>query len=129
MDDAQWNTVRCNTQVARYYPGEYFRPHWDAFPQNYMETVGAQRMATVLVYLNEVDAGGGTYFPQLDIRVEPELGKALVFFPADKEAYESDERTEHEAEDAIDTKWVAQVWLEFPVSSAAMAKVNLDTSS
>mmetsp|Transcript_878 Transcript_878/g.1190 ORF Transcript_878/g.1190 Transcript_878/m.1190 type:complete len:338 (-) Transcript_878:164-1177(-) len=124
MEDKEWANIRCNTQVARYYPGEYFRPHWDAFPEAYMEKVGAQRMVTVLVYLNDVDVGGGTYFPQLDIRSLPEKGKALIFYPADT-TFESDLRTQHEAEDAVDEKWVAQIWLEFPVTSAAMAKVQL----
>eukprot|EP00466_Bigelowiella_natans_P021386 jgi/Bigna1/133379/aug1.21_g8087 len=124
MSDREWRSVRCNTQVARYYPGEYFRPHFDAFPESYMSKVGAQRMATVLVYLNEVGVGGGTNFPDLEIRSMPDLGKALIFFPTDK-TLKSDERTEHEAEDAVDEKWVAQIWLEFPVNSAAMAAVKL----
>jgi prolyl 4-hydroxylase len=32
-----------------------------------------------LVYLNQVDAGGETYFPRLNIKQAPEFGSMLVF--------------------------------------------------
>lgn len=43
---------------------------------------GGQRVATVLIYLNTVPEGGGTFFPTIQKRFLPEQGTAVVFFPA-----------------------------------------------
>jgi collagen type III alpha len=43
---------------------------------------GFNRHATLLVYLNDVQQGGRTCFDHLGIAVQPQQGKALLFFPA-----------------------------------------------
>lgn len=71
-------------QVIRYAPGAEYRAHFDAFDPR-TETgkrnwrIGGQRLITVLGYLNDVKKGGATRFNKLDISVEPEAGKLLVF--------------------------------------------------
>ena len=40
---------------------------------------GGQRMKTALVYLNDVESGGGTKFTKLNMEVNAEKGKLLVF--------------------------------------------------
>jgi len=35
----------------------------------------------LLWYLNDVEAGGDTRFPQLDLRVDPRAGRLLMFPP------------------------------------------------
>lgn len=54
-----------------------------------------QRIATILIYLNDVPSGGETHFPKLKVRgagkeaglrVRPASGRALIFFPADLSA-------------------------------------------
>jgi hypothetical protein len=62
------------------------------------------------VYLNHVKEGGGTYFNRLNLRVKPQIGKALVFFPGFLNK-DWDERLEHAAEPAVDEKWVSQTWV------------------
>lgn len=37
------------------------------------------RYATVLVYLQDVEKGGETTFPQLGIKVKPKKGRALIW--------------------------------------------------
>ena len=54
--------------------------------------------------------GGTTYFNNLDLRIKPKKGMALIFFPAFLNR-EIDERTLHTAEDVIDEKWVTQLWV------------------
>lgn len=71
---------------------------------------GGQRVATVLVYLNGVSTGGGTYFPKLDARYTPVAGRALVFFPCTVDG-KLDPLALHTAEKAVDEKWVCQVWV------------------
>lgn len=102
-------------QVARYLPDQYYLPHYDAFdvttgPGRECCATGGQRVATVLIYLNTVSAGGGTYFPKLDKRFLPQQGRALVFFPCTVDA-KLDPLALHTAEKAIDEKWVAQIWV------------------
>jgi hypothetical protein len=70
------------------------------------------RILTAFLYLNEVEAGGGTTFTDLNITVIPELGK-LLLWPSvlDDEPKEIDWRTEHEAE-AVSSgrKYGANLW-------------------
>ena len=71
---------------------------------------GGQRVATVLCYLNDVALGGATAFPKLGISVRPKRGRCLLFFPGHLDG-RMDEQTLHEAQPAVDTKWVTQVWV------------------
>lgn len=102
-------------QVARYMPGQQYTAHQDAFDATTAGgracmAKGGQRVATVLMYLNDVAAGGATAFPKLGMRFQPRRGHAIVFFPATT-AGELDERALHAAEPAKDVKWVSQVWV------------------
>eukprot|EP01082_Thalassiosira_pseudonana_P008477 g7362.t1 g7362 contig24:438686-439740(+) len=83
---------------------------------------GGQTLATLLVYLNDVENGGTTRFGklpaaddkrqvkgELNLNIIPKKGDALLFFPADKNGM-FDERTEHEGCPAVDEKWIARIW-------------------
>ena len=54
----------------------------DAFPPSFVRDNKFQRQATLLLYLNDVEEGGCTHFDQLDLSIQPQCGKALLFFPA-----------------------------------------------
>lgn len=94
------------TQVARYNTGQYYNSHQDAFEH----PTDGQRIGTVLIYLNNVENGGATFFNTLNLRVQPKEGSALVFFPSTMDG-KIDARYLHTAENASDTKWVSQIWL------------------
>lgn len=96
------------TQVARYTSGQFYKSHQDALDKEDAET--GQRIATVLIYLNNVQSGGATFFNNLNLRVQPKEGAALIFLPAKIDGT-IDTRLLHTAEDASDTKWVSQVWV------------------
>jgi prolyl 4-hydroxylase len=50
------------------------------------------------LYLNDVEAGGGTNFDQLDVTVLPKRGRALLWPSVlDADPNEKDDRTTHQA--------------------------------
>ena len=71
-------------QGQRYAPGQQFRAHHDYFHEgeSYYEKVveaGGQRTWTAMIYLNEVEEGGATWFPQAGIRMAPRRGMLLAW--------------------------------------------------
>lgn len=76
---------RCEgLQGQRYEPGEYYRPHWDAFHAGTLEhqlhvTARGQRTWTAMAYLNDVRDGGETIFPELSAGVTPRAGLLLMW--------------------------------------------------
>lgn len=95
------------TQVARYVKGQFYQSHHDA-----LDNIGndGQRVGTVLMYLNNVSSGGATFFNNLNLRVQPKEGMAVVFFPAKMDGT-IEQKSLHTAETADDLKWVSQIWL------------------
>lgn len=71
-------------QGQRYEVGQLFRPHHDYFHdrESYwpaMKISGGQRTWTAMVYLNDVEEGGATWFPQAGLRVAPRRGMLLTW--------------------------------------------------
>ena len=71
-------------QGQRYQPGQQFKPHHDWFytTADYWKTEearGGQRGWTAMAYLNNVEAGGGTWFPHLGISVTPQQGTLIIW--------------------------------------------------
>jgi prolyl 4-hydroxylase len=96
-------------QVIRYRSHEYFAPHFDFLPPELVEASGGtQRVASVIVYLNDVEVGGTTVFPDAGMTIVPELGTALFF------SYKSPRRasmTYHAGSAPLSgEKWIAVKW-------------------
>lgn len=51
-------------QILNYQPGQKYDPHFDYFQDQENIKHGGQRVATVLLYLSDVEAGGETVFPR-----------------------------------------------------------------
>src|SRR5690606_22528368 len=76
-------------QILNYAEGGEYLPHFDYFETEGFEPqqtgvasplqTGGQRIATVVVYLNNVEAGGGTIFPHIHLETRPKKGGALYF--------------------------------------------------
>ena len=71
-------------QGQRYAPGQHFRAHHDYFhsSESYWERMqkeGGQRTWTAMIYLNDVEEGGATWFPQAGIKVAPRRGMLLAW--------------------------------------------------
>ena len=139
--------------VIRYEADQILAPHYDANRSADTEDAnrGGQTLATLLVYLNDVEKGGLTRFGKLkagaaiqynnkenpvdDISderlvIQPKRGDALLFFPADCRG-QFDPRTEHEGMPAIDEKWIARIWRHqrrvpspFGLSEASLSNIN-----
>ena len=71
-------------QGQRYDVGQEFKAHTDYFEPTGMDydrycSVAGQRTWTVMLYLNDVEAGGATRFKAIDKIVYPETGKVLAW--------------------------------------------------
>lgn len=63
-------------RVQKYKKDEgKFLPHFDA--SGNIETVN--RILAVIIYLNDVEVGGETNFPDLDYSIKPKKGRILIF--------------------------------------------------
>lgn len=71
-------------QVMRYGVGGEYQPHYDYFDPSDKGSephlkAGGQRVSTLIMYLNDVDAGGETIFPRIDFSYVPREGQGLYF--------------------------------------------------
>lgn len=71
-------------QGQRYAQGQEFKPHCDYFNPGGQDwerytSVAGQRTWTFMVYLNAVEAGGGTRFKCIGKTFQPEAGKLLAW--------------------------------------------------
>lgn len=71
-------------QVVHYGETQEYQAHFDAWDiatdkGRQKTAVGGNRAVTALMYLNEVEGGGGTSFPKLDVVVEARPGRLCIF--------------------------------------------------
>lgn len=71
-------------QVVHYAESQQYAPHFDAWQAGTPSgdrcmSRGGQRMVTCLMYLNDVEQGGGTCFPKLDMEVRAKKGRMVLF--------------------------------------------------
>lgn len=101
-------------QVLRYGPGAEYLPHYDYFDPAEPGTAsilqrGGQRVATLVMYLNEPEAGGATVFPDVALAVVPKCGNAIFFSYSQPHPVS---RTLHGGAPVISgDKWIATKWL------------------
>lgn len=103
-------------QVLRYREGNEYRPHYDWFdpampgPRKHLE-YGGQRVGTFVIYLSDVEEGGGTSFPGHGLEIQPRKGTAVFFRNTDKTGV-PDRNTLHAGTPVIrGIKFVANKWL------------------
>ncbi|XP_050229923.1 probable prolyl 4-hydroxylase 10 [Mercurialis annua] len=92
-------------QVLHYEIGQKYEPHFDYFSDEFNTRNGGQRIATVLMYLSDVEEGGETVFPaakgnfsavpwwnelsecgKKGLSVKPKMGDALLFWSMNPDA-------------------------------------------
>lgn len=76
-------------QGQRYLEGQEYRHHCDFFREDKPHWPGerprgGQRTWTAMVYLNDVEQGGETEFPALDLKVTPRAGLLLAWNNMDR---------------------------------------------
>jgi hypothetical protein len=109
------------TQVVRYEPGQFYRPHHDYIKGRPEEVASkGQRTVTIFAYLNDLPAdqepGGGTHFPQLGQTVRPVRGAAALWHNTTPDGV-IDPRTLHGGDPVHNlTKYGMNLWFrELPV--------------
>jgi prolyl 4-hydroxylase len=102
-------------QVVNYGVGGKYDPHYDACIVGTCERMnknGGARYKTVLVYLNDVEEGGGTYFPYLDKTVKAEKGKVVIFQSTELISQDVIRESKHGGNPIIKgEKWIANKWI------------------
>ncbi|KAI8476888.1 MAG: hypothetical protein J3K34DRAFT_516155 [Monoraphidium minutum] len=116
--------------ILRYNPSEEYTAHFDIFFDNVHVQNGGQRVATVILYLSDVEEGGETVFPDSPTRppleeaatfsdcakkglgVRPYKGDALLFFSLKPDGKTHDVASLHAGCPVIrGTKWIATKWM------------------
>ena len=99
-------------QILHYLPGQEYEPHYDWFDPELpgfgaVTAVGGQRIASVVMYLNTPEQGGGTAFPEIGLTVTARRGSAVYF------AYEGGDHSSLHAGLPVlrGEKWIATKWL------------------
>merc|ERR1712228_873279 len=97
-------------QLLKYEEGQFYTSHYDFSPYR----ADGPRILTFFLYLNDVEEGGETAFPELNgLKVIPKKGKALIFPSVlNNDPFEKDECSEHEALPVIKgVKHAANAWI------------------
>ncbi|MDR0181533.1 2OG-Fe(II) oxygenase [Lysobacter arvi] len=100
--------------VLRYEPGQEYRPHRDYRPPSSIERDrpdAGNRMRTICVYLNEVEAGGQTEFPVAGLQVQPRPGRAVVFENLHADGTPDPDSLHAGLPVERGVKWLATLWL------------------
>jgi prolyl 4-hydroxylase len=97
-------------QILNYQIGQEYKAHFDFFKST-SQAVKNPRISTLVMYLNDVEYGGETYFPKLGLSVSPQKGMAVYF------EYFYNDQTLNEltlhggAPVIIGDKWAATQWM------------------
>lgn len=102
-------------QGQRYAVGQEFKGHTDYFEpsgadfQKFCAESG-QRTWTVMIYLNDVEAGGATRFKAIDKIVQPEVGKLLAWNNLRADGSVNPSTLHHGMKVRAGTKYVITKW-------------------
>lgn len=103
-------------QILHYGVGGRYDAHYDYFDAADSGSAialknGGQRVATLVMYLNDVELGGATIFPRLALEVKPRKGHA-VYFESMGDDGEMNPNTLHMgAPVGQGEKWIATKWI------------------
>jgi prolyl 4-hydroxylase len=103
-------------QILHYGIGGEYEPHFDYFEASSTGEAkqlerGGQRIATLIMYLNDVDAGGATLFPTAGIETKPRRGSAVYFENLDDNGQVNPQTLHAGAPVGRGEKWIATKWI------------------
>ncbi|XP_040073674.1 prolyl 4-hydroxylase subunit alpha-1-like [Ixodes scapularis] len=108
-------------QLANYGIGGQYLPHndylQDALLANtseyYVHHKAGDRVATLMIYMTDVEEGGATVFPKVGVRLTPRKGDAAFWWNL-KSSGEGDKLTQHAGCPVLyGSKWIANKWFRF----------------
>ena len=102
-------------QGQRYATGQEFKAHTDYFEPDVPDyfrysSLSGQLTWTVMIYLNEPEAGGATRFKAINKIVQPETGKLLAWNNLDAEGHVNGNTLHHGMKVRAGTKYVVTKW-------------------
>lgn len=104
-------------QVVHYNVGEQYRQHYDACFKCDAAGRDVRRTHTVLVFLNDVEEGGETVFPNAGAQVTPRAGKAVSWRNMDRWGRIIPESLHAGSPVIAGEKWACQIWVrDAPIS-------------
>jgi prolyl 4-hydroxylase len=100
-------------QVINYGVGEEYKTHVDPSPErNRVEGI-KHRKLTCLFYLNDVDGGGETEFPKLNLKIKPMRGR-MIYFDNYKKDGSINYDTLHRSMPVLSgEKWAFNLWYHY----------------
>ncbi|KAB2040880.1 hypothetical protein ERO13_D02G098800v2 [Gossypium hirsutum] len=117
-------------QVLHYEVGQKYEPHFDYFVDEYNTRHGGQRLATMLMYLSDVEEGGETIFPNAKgnisavpwwdelskcgkggLAVKPKMGDALLFWSMKPDATVDPSSLHGGCPVIVGDKWSSTKWM------------------
>ncbi|KAK4429436.1 putative prolyl 4-hydroxylase 3 [Sesamum alatum] len=117
-------------QVLHYEVGQKYEPHYDYFLDEFNTRNGGQRVATVLMYLSDVEEGGETVFPaakgnysslpgwnersecaKRGLSLKPKMGDALLFWSMHPDATLDPSSLHGSCPVIIGNKWSSTKWM------------------
>jgi prolyl 4-hydroxylase len=101
-----------NLQILQYEKSQFYQTHNDYIGYQKERPCGV-RVLTFYFYLADVEEGGGTNFPKLNMTVQPKRGRA-VLWPSvnDADPNTKDARSDHQALPVIKgVKYGANAWI------------------
>ena len=106
------------TQGQHYEVGQVFKTHTDFFKPYELERFSTeslgQRTWTFMIYLNEPEGGGETHFPDLDLKVTPKRGRAVIWNNLHPTG-EGNQQTRHQSLPVTaGTKTIITKWFRMP---------------
>jgi len=98
-------------QMLRYQKTQHYHLHHDLDHYEVPRQPGP-RIATFFLYLSDVEEGGETHFPHLNLTFTPKRGRALLWPNVlDFDPFSPDPRTEHQAMPVVKgIKFAANIW-------------------
>tara|TARA_Y100000385_G_scaffold277730_1_gene325097 strand:+ start:1734 stop:3887 length:2154 start_codon:yes stop_codon:yes gene_type:complete len=104
-------------QVIHYDVSQEYRQHHDSWEHDGSEKArrcmkyGGQRLFTALVYLNDVEEGGGTHLTRLKVEISPKKGRLLFFENVHRNTNKKQLLSEHAGMPVLKgEKWAFNLW-------------------
>lgn len=120
-------------QVIHYRENAEYRNHYDSWLHDgSVKTLrcmkyGGARLKTALVYLNDVEEGGSTHFPRINVHVAAQKGRLLVFDNTYKDSNIRDHLSEHAGMPVIKgEKYAFNLWFREHDSKKLYSTFNPD---
>ncbi|PEC34028.1 2OG-Fe(II) oxygenase [Bacillus cereus] len=96
--------------ILNYEVDQQYKAHYDYFAEH-SRSAANNRISTLVMYLNDVEEGGETYFPKLNLSVHPRKGMA-VYFEYFYQDQSLNELTLHGGAPVTKgEKWIATQWV------------------